>query len=208
MKYSNVRVEDKTKSLLDDLQEKYSYKTYDNCINSLASFIANNDIDPTDKNLGNFKNSLIDVETRISKNIANTQKQLNADNVSLRKWVGAIERDYLVVIKKKLDLVDRFVQFNIENKTVLKMEEAKFENPINANLSSVDNKNIGSDEKQNFYKEILAEREKHEELFLKNEKQRKTLEKIFSKAKIEEGGMLSKEKIIIEMSIEEWEKLK
>ena len=57
-----------------------------------------------------------DLETRISKNIAIAQKQLNADNVSLRKWVGAIERDYLLPIKKNLDVVDKFVNYNIINK--------------------------------------------------------------------------------------------
>ena len=137
MKNTSIQITHVTKSLLDNLKSKYPYSTYDNCVNSLANFIVSNEIDPTDVSIGNFKNSLLDLELRLSKNIANTQKQLNADNKSLRNWVGAIERDYLVPIRMNLDVIDKFVKFNIQNETSSKIERAKFENPINKNLNQI-----------------------------------------------------------------------
>lgn len=146
-----------------------------------------------------------DLETRISKNIANAQKQLNADNVSLRKWVGAIERDYLLPIKKNLNVVDKFVNYNIINKTAEKIESEKFENPLNVNLPKA---NDNEEKIKGLYKQILDSSSKIDEYEKKLDKQNKILNKIFNAAKIDQGGMLSKEKIIIEMNIEDWENLK
>lgn len=149
-----------------------------------------------------------DLETRISKNIAIAQKQLNADNVSLRKWVGAIERDYLLPIKKNLDVVDKFVNYNIINKTAEKIEREKFENPLNANLPKVDIGNNNDEKTKGLYQKILDHSSEIDQLEVQVNKYKKTLDKIFNTAKIEQGGMLSKGKIIIEMNIEDWEKLK
>jgi hypothetical protein len=80
MEKTTIQINNTTKSLLDDLKSKYSYITYANCVDSLANFIKNNEIDPTDISKGNFKNSLLDLEARILKNIANSQKQLTSDN--------------------------------------------------------------------------------------------------------------------------------
>lgn len=207
MAIKQIKISNATKDILDILKDKYSYSTYENCVNSVVTFVFDNGIDPTDVNIGNFKNSLLDIEMRISKNISNAQKQLNADNVSLRKWVGAIERDYLVPISKNIEVVDKFVNYNIANKTNEKIEKLKFDNPVNSNLVPVKVDENTSTEKQNIYKELLVEREKSEELLVKNQKQISALQQIFSNSKIEEGGMLSKGKITIEMSIEEWKKL-
>lgn len=208
MKNTSIQITHVTKSLLDDLKGKFSYTTYDNCVNSLANFIVTNGIDPTDISIGNFKNSLLDLELRLVKNIANTQKQLTADNKSLRTWVGAIERDYLVPIRMNLDVVDKFVKFNIQNETSSKIELGKFENPINKNLNQSSNDDRDDDKIKGLYQQILDAGSKSDELELENNRHKKTLNKIFNAAKIEHGGMLSKGKITIEMDIEDWENLK
>lgn len=205
MTYSNIRIADNTKKILDEIKDQYFFTTYESCVNSLADFVIRNSINPRN-DLGDFKGSMNDLETRISKNIAIAQKQLNADNVSLRKWVGAIERDYLVPIKKNLDVVDKFVNYNIINKTAEKIEREKFQNPLNANLPKV---NAGNNEElQGLYHQILDSNSKIDEYEKKLNKQNKILNKIFNAAKVEHGGMLSKGKIIIEMDIEDWENLK
>ena len=204
MTYSNIRIADNTKKILDEIKDQYFFTTYESCVNSLADFIVRNSINPRN-DLGDFKGSMNDLETRISKNIANAQKQLNADNVSLRKWVGAIERDYLLPIKKNLDVVDKFVNYNIINKTAEKIEREKFENPLNVNLPKA---NDNEEKIKGLYKQILDSSSKIDEYEKKLDKQNKILNKIFNAAKIDQGGMLSKEKIIIEMNIEDWENLK
>ena len=204
MTYSNIRIADNTKKILDEIKDQYFFTTYESCVNSLADFIVRNSINPRN-DLGDFKGSMNDLETRISKNIANAQKQLNADNVSLRKWVGAIERDYLLPIKKNLNVVDKFVNYNIINKTAEKIESEKFENPLNVNLPKA---NDNKEKIKGLYKQILDSSSKIDEYEKKLDKQNKILNKIFNAAKIDQGGMLSKEKIIIEMNIEDWENLK
>lgn len=207
MTYSNIRIADNTKKILDEIKDQYFFTTYESCVNSLADFVIRNSINPRN-DLGDFKGSMNDLETRISKNIAIAQKQLNADNVSLRKWVGAIERDYLLPIKKNLDVVDKFVNYNIINKTAEKIEHEKFENPLNANLPKVDIGNNNDEKTKGLYQKILDHSSEIDQLEVQVNKYKKTLDKIFNTAKIEHGGMLSKEKIIIEMNIEDWEKLK
>lgn len=202
MNKSTIKVENQTKKLLDDLKYKYSYSTYENCIKSLASFILENEIDPTDSNLGNFKNSLIDIEVRISKSIENTQKKLNADNISLRKWVGAIERDYLVPIKNKIENTD--ISVKVEAKEIISNTP---NNPLNNNLSGIDKDLIYKEDIRKLNSQILEEREKVEEVLLNFDKQNTLFNKIISAAKIEEGGMISKERITIEMSVDEWKKM-
>ena len=206
MTYSNIRIADNTKKILDEIKDQYFFTTYESCVNSLADFIVRNSINPRN-DLGDFKSSMNDLEMRISKNIATAQKQLNADNVSLRKWVGAIERDYLLPIKKNINVVDKLVNSNIFDKTSEKIEREKFENPLNANLPKV-NAGNNNEEIQGLYQQILDSNSKIDECEMKLDKQNKILNKIFNAAKTEQGGMLSKEKIIIEMNIEDWEKLK
>lgn len=208
MTYSNVRLADSTKKILDKIKDTYTFNTYESCVYALANFIVKNEIDPTDAGIGNFKNSLVDLEMRISKNIAISQKQLNADNISLRKWVGAIERDYLLPIKKNLDVVDKFVNFNIESKFGAEIKDTEFINPINENLKPAVDKYNNDDKLKALYKQILDSSSKVDELEREIDNQKKTLNIIFNAAKIEQGGMLSKSKIIIEMDVEYWESLK
>lgn len=207
MKYSNIRIADNTKKILDEIKDQYFFTTYESCVNSLADFIVRNSINPRN-DLGDFKGSMNDLEMRLSKNIATAQKQLNADNKSLRNWVGAIERDYLLPIRKNLDVVDKFVNYNIINKTAEKIESEKFENPLNANLPKLDIGNNDDEKIKGLYQQILDSSSKIDEYEKKLDKQNKILDKVFNAAKIEQGGMLSKGKIIIEMNIEDWEKLK
>lgn len=208
MTNKQIKISDQTKLMLDELKVLYRYGTYENCVNSLANFIVKNEIDPTDASIGNFKNSLVDLEMRISKNIAISQKQLNADNISLRKWVGAIERDYLLPIKKNLDVVDKFVNFNIESKFGAEIKDTEFINPINENVKPAVDKYNNDDKLKALYKQILDSSSKVDELEREIDNQKKTLNIIFNAAKIEQGGMLSKSKIIIEMDVEYWESLK
>lgn len=203
-----IKISDQTKVLLDDLKEQYKYSTYENCVSSLASFIVNNGIDPTDANIGNFRNSLIDLETRFSKSILNTQEHLHARIEAAIKIIKVHERDYLLPIRMNLEVVDKLMVTNIQKESTEKDKSQKFENPLNANLPKLNIENNDDQKIKDLYKRVLETSSKADELQLTCNRQVKLINEIFNASKIEQGGMLSKGKIVIEMSIEDWEILK
>lgn len=208
MTNKQIKISDQTKLMLDELKVLYRYGTYDNCVNSLASFIVNNGIDPTDANIGNFRNSLIDLETRFSKSILSTQEHLHTRIEAAIKIIKVHERDYLVPIKMNLEVVDKLVNNNIQNESTKKDQAEKFENPINANLPKINIGNNDDEKLKGLYQKVLDFSSEIDKLEMQVSKGKKTLDKIFNASKIEQGGMLSKGKIIIEMNIDDWEQLK
>ena len=202
-----IKISDHTKLLLDDLKGRYRYSTYENCVNSLASFIVNNGIDPTDANIGNFRNSLIDLETRFSKSILSTQDHLHTRIEAAIKIIKVHERDYLVPIKMNLEVIDKMVNSDIQKESTEKDKPEKFENPLNANLPKFNSGNNDDEKLKGLYQKILDSGSEIDKLEMQISKDKKTLDKIFNASKIEQGGMLSKGKIIIEMNIEDWEQL-
>lgn len=202
-----IKISDHTKLLLDDLKGRYRYSTYENCVNSLASFIVNNGIDPTDANIGNFRNSLIDLETRFSKSILSTQDHLHTRIEAAIKIIKVHERDYLVPIKMNLEVIDKMVNSDIQKESTEKDKPEKFENPLNSNLPKFNSGNNDDEKLKGLYQKILDSGSEIDKLEMQISKDKKTLDKIFNASKIEQGGMLSKGKIIIEMNIEDWEQL-
>jgi hypothetical protein len=205
MTNKQIKISDQTKLMLDELKVLYRYGTYENCVNSLASFIVNNGIDPTDANIGNFRNSLIDLETRFSKSILSTQEHLHTRIEAAIKIIKVHERDYLVPIKMNLEVVNNN---NIQNESTKKDQAEKFENHINANLPKINIGNNDDEKLKGLYKKVLDFSSEIDKLEMQVRKDKKTLDKIFNASKIEQGGMLSKEKIIIEMNIDDWKQLK
>jgi hypothetical protein len=202
MQNSSISVSNETKDILTTFRTKFGFKTYDSVINNIALFVLRNDINPKDDFIGDFKSELMRLEKRLLETFEESHKKITKDNASLRSWVGGITKDNLVPMMKKLDLI---VNSEIDIKSSSKEENQYLANPLNFNVISSSNENKESTE---MTKELELKEQKYKELFSKYEHQKQALFKIFNNAKIEQGGMLSKSKIYINMDAEEWESLK
>lgn len=194
-----------TKGLLDEIKEKYSIGTYDNCINFMAVFIIKNDINPRDEFVGDFKKSLIDFEIRILKYFEDMQIKLVKDNTSLRKWVGAMEKTYFIPMNKKMALLEQKSILQIDNKSLEKQDNIQSQNNVNL-LENEESLSLGG---LNDIELKLEEKNKeYSELYKENDELKNTLFNIINNSRIETTGMLGKEKVVINMSSDEWEKIK
>lgn len=203
MATTTIQINKETKDLLDGLKDKYSLGTFDNCVSSLALFVLRNDINPKDDFVGDFRTELINLETRLLKKMEDSHKRITKDNASLRNWVGGITKDHLIPITKK---IEKIYDLEISNKSANKQEISSFENPLNLSISETPKQ---LNEEDNVFKSKLEEQEKKaSEYYSKYNNVKQALFKIINSAKIEQGGMLSPQKIVVNLSLEEWEKLK
>lgn len=205
MNNSSISVAFETKEALTTLQKKFKFKTYDTCIKSIAVFMLKNDINPMDDFVGDFKLELSRLEKRLIDSLESSQKKISKDNATLRSWVGGITNDHLVPLTQKLSVLDKLNISEINKYSSDNSSNSKFENPMNNNLpvqkSEQEIVKDNSDELDKLNK-------KYKELFSKYDTQKQMLFKIVNSVKIEQGGMISKEKIIINLPLDEWETIR
>lgn len=205
MAITSIQIKKDTKSLLDEIKEKYSIGTYDNCINSMAVFMIKNEINPRDEFVGDFKKSLIDFEIRILKYFEDMQIRLVKDNTSLRKWVGAMEKTYFIPMNQKVSLLDKKSNYQFDNKNLEKENNSQLENTPNPLENGIEFSQDGLEEMALKLEEKSKE---YSELYKENDELKNILFNIINNSKIETTGMLGKEKVVINMTSDEWEKVK
>jgi len=190
-----------TKELLEAYIDKYKFATADQCVKAMLNFFKKNGINSDDVYLGDLDIKFV----RFEKNVLNiSEKQLastKADNQSLRKMLGAFERDYLKPLKDKFSLLEKISEYEIDNIKQERIEESKSNNPLNNGI-------ITTYKNEDFENKLTKEKEKFSALYKKYDEQNRTLYKIFNNFKIEQGGLVSKEKIVITLSVSEWDNLK
>lgn len=197
MSNTTIQIHKETKDLLDSLKDKYSLSTYDICVNTLALFILKNDVNPKDDFVGDFRSELIHLEKRLLMAMDTAHKKITKDNATLRSWVGGITKDHLIPISKQMDII---VNLGIDNNNSNKIENSKINNPLNSHILEAKNEEIEE-------KKTQAEEEKNK-YFSKYQSLKSALFSIINNSKIEQGGILSKEKIVIDLPINEWQKFK
>lgn len=202
---NTIKFSDETKSLIDDLKSKFDLKTYDATIKTAVLFITRNEINLKDDYIGDYRKGLVDLENRMFAKFKEHQDKMISDNKSLRNFVGAIEKDYLKPLQEKIATLDKINDFGINKIIGEKSNIQKVENPLNYHLNS---ENIEPKINEVSKVEDSKSEEKFREIYRLYETQKQTLFKIFNNSKIESGGMMSKEKIIINLSSEEWEEMK
>lgn len=202
---NSIKLTDDTKSLLDEVKTKFDLKTYDTAIKTAVVFILRNEINLKDDYIGDYKKGLIDLENRLGNVFKNHEEKILKNNTSLRNWFGAMEKDYLKPLIAKLSVLDKISDYNISEISDDKINIPKIENPLNSHLKS---DNVDSKPNEESKSDDSKSEEKFKEIYRKYELQKQALFKIFNNSKIESGGMMSKEKIIINLSAEEWEELK
>lgn len=206
---NTIKLSDDTKDLLDEIQAKFSLKTYDTTVKACSQFIIRNEINLREDYFGDYRKGLVDLENRIFAKFKEHQDKIIDDNKSVRKWMGGIEKDYLKPLKDKIGTLDRINDFEINKIIEFTNNNTKIENPLNSHLNIPSNPVMSEQGNTEKLKNELSQKdEKFRELYNRSEVQKQALFKIFNNAKIETGGMLSKERIIINLTAEEWEELK
>lgn len=202
MSEKSIRISEDTINLLKNIKDKYSLNTYDICINSLALFILKNDINPKDDFVGDFRTELISMEKRLLQAMDIAHKKITKDNATLRGWVGGVTKDHLVPITKK---IEKIYDLEISKKSSENIDNHKIENPLNSHIEIAKQEEIRTEINKD---EINECEEKKREYYSKYQNTKQALFKIFNNSKIEQGGMLSPQKIVINLSLEEWEEMK
>lgn len=202
---TTIKLTDETKGLLDEIQLKFGLKTYDTTVKTCATFIIRNEINLREDYIGDYRKGLVDLENRLFSKFKEHENKIIDDNKSVRKWMGGIEKDYLKPLKEKIGTLDKINDLEFNKIVEEKLNTPKIENPLNSHLNS----DVKEDEISEEPKGDLENKDgKFRDLYTKYDKQKQVLFKIFNNYKIETGGMMSKEKIVVNLSVEEWEELK
>ena len=202
MSNSSISVTVETKDMLTQFQSKFGLKTYDNVINTMAVFFFFFEINPKDDFIGDYKIELIRLEKRLLQSFEDAHKKMTKDNASLRNWVGGITKDHLIPINEKLSVLDKINDFQIDKFREESFENKKDYNPLNLGENSV--QEVSNNSSEIVSEELENQQAKFKDLYSKYDAQKQALFKIFNNSKIESGGMMSKDKIIINLTIEEW----
>ena len=206
---NTIKLSDDTKKLIDEIQLKFDLKTYDTTVKTCSLFIIRNEINLREDYIGDYRKGLVDLENRLTASFKDHEDKMKSDNASVRKWMGGIEKDYLKPLIQKLNILDKVSDLGINNILQEKQNIPKTENPLNSHLDKPISS--GSEDYENTDKlktELQEKEQKFKELYNKYESQKQALFKIFNNSKVEAGGMLSKERIVINLTSEEWEELK
>jgi len=206
---STIKLSDDTKELLDQIQTKFGLKTYDTTVKTCSLFIIRNEINLREDYIGDYRKGLVDLENRLTTSFKVHEDKMKLDNASVRKWMGGIEKDYLKPLLQKLTIIDKIADLGVNNILQEKQNIPKRENPLNSHIDK--HVSSGSDDSADIDKlkvELQDKEQKFKELYSKYESQKQALFKIFNNSKVEAGGILSKERIVINLTSEEWDELK
>lgn len=102
MAITTIKLDRDTKELLDKIKKKYEISTYNLLLSYLSHYFLKNNINPKIDMTGDYQNSLIQMEIKLTSYLAEIQKKLTNDNITLRKWLGAVTRDHIVPMQKQI----------------------------------------------------------------------------------------------------------
>lgn len=102
MAITTIKLDKDTKELLDKIKKKYEISTYNLLLSYLSHYFLKNNINPKIDMTGDYQNSLIQMEIKLTSYLAEMQKKLTNDNITLRKWLGAVTRDHIVPMQKQI----------------------------------------------------------------------------------------------------------
>lgn len=210
-----IRLSSLSKEGLDVLKKQNSYKTYSECILGLYHFFKENHISPREKINNSFISHVIESKIELKSELKketekilklieeDLKKFIREDSQSLRKRHGSIEKSYLLPMEKKVSEIHEYItEKSVENinllqeKELIKPEKKEYLNDIKKLELSIKSKEINLKNVQN----LLEDKEK------KIEKYKTILRSIKEKISVEKS-LIGKEKLMIEMSKEEFEKL-
>lgn len=204
---TTISISIKTREQLEVIKEKFQLKNWEDTVSKISFFVLDNRIDINTDFGGENLNTAINLEKRILSQLDDLEKKLTKDNRSLRNWVGGIENDYFKPLVKKLDLLEYINKSEINKIDNDSLKNIQKEKPAEMSISS-----SISDESSTLVKQLLQEREvsklAKQELNVLLSQYKSALSTIIDSTKIESVGMLGKEKLVINLAKNEFEKIK
>ena len=157
----------------------------------------------TDYQISGARKYLDEVREEHMKEIA---KKLTNDNTTLRKWVGGITKDHLVPMQKQIYDLSQNLDLGKDKKITEKVENPKIDMTPKSYL--IQPKTESAKEKE-LAEKLEKSNQESMELYRRYEEQKSTLFKIFENSKIEQIGMTgTKNRVVVELSEQEWKELK
>lgn len=206
MAITTLKLEKETKELLDKIKDRYEIKTYNLLLFHLSHYIIKNNINPKADITGVYQNSVVQLERRLTEDLAEMQKKLTNDNTTLRKWVGAITKDHLVPMQRQIYELTQSLDLVKINKIAEKIETPKIDMTPKSYLTEP--KTESAKEKE-LAEKLEKSNQESMELYRRYEEQKSALFKIFENSKVEQIGMTgTKTRIVVELSEQEWKELK
>lgn len=197
MKTTSVTIYPDTKGILDEMKSRYKYKTLDECIKSICTFISKNSLDPRTI-YAEEDNAIFRSDLRMY--FEDLRRFLDNRDQSMRKFWGAMEKSYFkpllsnLAIKNTIEAND-LVPPNAPN-NVLKSEPLDSEKNT-ANIQELRQLNSKIDNLKKANKEINDLYDIYKE----------KLNYLINNVKIT-SSMTGKDYVEINMSKEEWFKFK
>ena len=197
MKYStiNVLAESKNKFLL--LKKKYAIKTDDDTLNRICDYFIVNDISVRD--FGSLKADRT-IADELKKHIDKRHDWVKNNDQSLRGFIGKFSNEYwqdtlknvleikAILIDKNFDITDN----NYQNDKPINLEIEEKKETIKQDFSTDAIEQLEED-----YRKLL---EKFKTVNAK-------LERIKNNTEIESVGMFDKKKIVVNLSLEDWQNM-
>lgn len=196
MKITSIGVYPNTKEKVENLKQKYMFKNLDDCINTLCSFVSENEINPTQP----FeKNTTAIFRSDIRMYFDDLRKIQKDDSQSLRKFLGALEKNYLKPIKNsfiKEEVLEALKADREEEKPIPKIDEL-VQTDTHKNTSELDR----------LKRQVSDYKEARDEALRNAENYKNLLKEITSKIKIV-NSILGYMECEIEISVDDYKDFK
>lgn len=205
VKTATIKIHLNAKEKLDIIKKQEAFLTFGNAIETMCTFFEVNKISPKDGINQNFQNSIFNVEKSVKMGLAELKKQYNKDSQSMRKLLRAIEKDHMLSTSRKVS----YLYENLREEKVKQNVENSFNNIVGSSEASLEKENeiealkdTIEDQKREINKLILGN---NSDANLASKYEDK-LKIIFQRYQLEKTAF-GKEKIVIDMSREDFEKL-
>ena len=197
MKYSTISISQESKNKFSTLKKKFAVKTDDETLNKICDFFIINNVSIRD-----FASMKADrtIADELIKHIDKRHNWITKNDQSLRTYIGKYSNDYWKdTLKNVLEIKEILIQNNFEKvEKILEVDKPIIEN-FEEKKESI---------QQNFSNEALEKLEEdYRKLLEKFKATNNKLERIKNNTEIESIGMVGKKKIIINLSVDEWQNM-
>lgn len=204
-KYLNLKINLLSKQKLNSIKETYSFSTFSSAIETMCTFFEVNKISPKEGVNQSYQNAIFNVEKAVKVGLFDLKKQYNNDSQSMRKLLRAIEKDHMINMSSKISY--------LYDKTKEKSVDESVKNSFNSVVES-SKEDLEKDKEIELLKDLLEDKKNeikqlkyaHENDDTLATKYFESLKTIYQNMKLEKSP-LGKEKIVINMTRESFDKL-
>lgn len=204
-KLVTIKVKPSSKEKADKLKKLESFSSLSDTIEAMCSFFELNKISPKDGLNQGYQNSIFNVEKAVKMGLFEMKKQFTKDSQSMRKLMRALEKDHMINMSTKIAyLYDEKKEENVKNNV---------NNSFNSIVES-SKEDLEKDREIELLKDALDDKnDEIKELKIAQNNGGNLAEKYAESLRIiyqqyqKEKSPLGKPKIVIDMTIEAFDKL-